>query len=58
MSRKKQEKKNYTLEELEELVGKEQLSKLFIQHYLINVGKNFVNDKENEEQLDDIMTTE
>jgi hypothetical protein len=31
-------KKQYTLEELEQLLGKEQLDRLFIEHYLMLSG--------------------
>lgn len=32
--------KQWTLEELEQLVGKEQLEKLFLEHYLELIGKD------------------
>lgn len=33
--------KVWTLSELENLIGKEQLNKLFIEHYLTLIGQNF-----------------
>lgn len=32
-------KKQYTLEELEQLLGKEQMDRLFLEHYLMLVGR-------------------
>lgn len=34
------DKKQYTLEELEQLLGKEQVDRLFLEHYLTLVGRN------------------
>lgn len=36
-------KKQYTLEELEQLLGKEQLDRLFIEHYLMLSGCEHTN---------------
>lgn len=36
-------KKQYTLEELEQLLGKEQLDRLFLEHYLMLSGSENTN---------------
>lgn len=36
------DKKQYTLEELEQLLGKEQMDRLFLEHYLMLVGRDKV----------------
>ena len=38
----KMDKKQYTLEELEQLLGKEQMDRLFLEHYLMLVGRDKV----------------
>lgn len=43
-------RKEMTLQELEELIGKEQVERLFLEHYLILVGK----DKEAVKLVDDL----
>lgn len=35
-------KKQYTLEELEQLLGKEQMDRLFLEYYLMLVGRDKV----------------
>ncbi len=49
------EKKKWTLSELEELVGKEQVTKLFIEHYLTIVGKDNNTELADGVNLEDIM---
>lgn len=52
----KRQFESITLKELEELIGKEQLSRLFLEHYLMLIGKNNTDVKLDEEtKLKDIL---
>lgn len=51
----KREFKNLTLNDLEKLVGKEQLHRLFLEYYLTLAGQNHLETKIDKLSLGDIM---
>lgn len=50
------DKKQYTLEELEQLLGKEQMDRLFLEHYLTLAGQENISVAVTDDlKLEDIM---